>query len=257
MSYPRNNFERAFLSNRAARILLALLLTDLALIIVYLMTYEHSAASVVSAFHLDFERNVPATYSAIKLVAAGAVALVCAVIDRHRHFKLAFAGYWMAWLAVGSLLILMGVDEYIAYHEGFGQELYDWGFIPNGSNTISGYAWPWTVYGAAFAVLIGIPLAILIWNILSDNRGLFRLLLLAGFLFVAGALGFENIRVYMVSYHEGLGANVLMVMEEFCEMAAVSLVVYVFLRYRAERLTEREKERVSFSRQAGSSEGAA
>jgi hypothetical protein len=133
----------------------------------------------------------------------------------------------------------MGIDEYLAYHEGFGQLLYDWGIIAYGKNTIGGYAWPWTVYGATFALVVGIPAAVFTNRIFSRHRCLFYLLLIAGFIFVSGAIGFENIRVYLISYREGYGSNITMILEELCEMMAVSLVVFVFLRYRGERIAER------------------
>jgi len=232
--YPRGGSP----ANRAARVLLLLLSFDMILSIIYLLTYEHSSSSLGAAFHLDFEHNVPSVYSSVKLLLAGVAALACVAVDRGGRAGRFLPSVPLLWLMIGAVLLLMGVDEYVSYHEGFRPLLNDIGILAPGEDTIAGYAWPWTVYGAAFSLAVGVPAALMTRRVFRPRPGLFRVLLAAGLVFVAGALGFENIRVYMVNYHEGLFANVLMIMEELCEMTAVSLVVYVFLRYRGERSRE-------------------
>jgi hypothetical protein len=231
-------FLNPALKTWAGRLLLLLVAIDLSLSLTYLLVLDNTSDALTAMFHLDFEENVPATYSAVKLIFAGLAVFACISVDRGRRFAGRLLSYRDMWLIIGMILVLMGVDEYNSYHEGFGKLLYDWGIVAQGKHTIAGYAWPWTVYGALFALAVGIPAALFTRKAFARHRYLFRLLLLAGFLFVAGALGFENIRVYLVSFHESIGANVFMVMEELCEMLAVSLVVFVFLRYREERLME-------------------
>lgn len=233
-------FHLPALRGRAGRGLLLLLSIDLLLAVTYLSLLDRSSDELTALFHLDFEKNIPAYYSALKLVFAGLAVFACAAVDGGRRFIGGRLPSSAVWLPIGAVLVLMGYDEYRAFHEGFGRMLYDVGIIAPGETTIAGYAWPWTVYGGAFALVVGAPAAYLTWKAFARQRYLFRLLLTAGLVFVAGALGFENIRVYMVNYHGEFGANILMVMEELCEMLAVSLAVFVFLRYREERLGEEE-----------------
>lgn len=243
-------FQNPALKSWAGRWLLLLISIDLLLALAYLLMLDRSPDDLTALFHLDFEKNIPATYSTLKLTFAGLVVFGCAAVDRRMRFAGQLLSYRAMWLAIGTVLVLMGFDEYRSFHEGFGRALYDRGIIAQGETTIAGYAWPWTVYGGAFALAVGAPAAYFTWKAFGRYRYLFRLLLAAGLVFVAGALGFENIRVYMMNYHNDLGANVLMVMEELCEMLAVSLAVFVFLRYREERLGEMAESVVEIPAQA-------
>jgi hypothetical protein len=205
---------------------------DLLLAIVYVMTYESSSFFLSEAFHLDHEKNIPSTYSAAKLIFAGLVVFACISVDIKSKIYRGIVSAGQLWFVIGSILVMMGVDEYLTYHERLGQLLFDLGAMSAGETTIAGYAWPWTVYGAFFVLVVGAPLAFFTWRAFSRYRYLFHLLLLAGAVFVAGSIGFENLRVYSIHYHGSMAANLLVTLEETCEMAAVSLVIFVFLRYR-------------------------
>ena len=223
---------------RAFWVLGLLLCIDLFLSVTYLFTYESSSQYLAGAFHLDHEKNIPSTYSAIKLVFAALAVFACISVDVKSKRARGLLSRPQLWLIIGSVLLLMGFDEYLTYHERLKSAIFELGIMAPGETTIAGYAWPWTVYGAAFVLFVGVPVAFLTRRAFSRHRCLFRLLLLAGVVFVAGAIGFENLRVYSIHFHGAMAANVLVILEETCEMVAVSLVVFVFMRYRGERLLE-------------------
>jgi drug/metabolite transporter (DMT)-like permease len=242
---------------RALWVLGMLLCIDLLLSVTYLVTYEGSSSYLSGAFHLDHEKNIPSTYSALKLIFAGLAVFACISVDaksRQRHSLLSRP---QLWLVIGTILMLMGFDEYFTYHENLRSVLFDLEIMSPGETTIAGYAWPWTVYGGAFVLIVGVPVALFTRRAFSPHRNLFRLLLLAGAIFVIGALGFENLRVYSIHYQGAAVANLLVTLEETCEMVAVSLVIYVFLRYRGERLLELESVDESLAVPSLTREGAA
>lgn len=225
---------------RAVRVLALLVAVDLLLVATYLVTYEGSSRYLAGAFHLDHERNIPSTWSAIQLLFASIAAFACMPVDARANLFRGFAPARHLWMAIGALLLLMGLDEYLTYHENLKSIVFELGIMQPGETTIAGYAWPWTVYGAVFVVLVGVPAALLTRRAFRKHRYLYSLLLFAGIIFVAGAIGFENLRVYSIHYRGAAAANAMVTLEETFEMVAVSLVVFVFMRYRAERKREAE-----------------
>lgn len=224
---------------RALRVLKILVAVDLLLVLIYALTwhgdYSHTLAKV---FHLDQEWNIPSTWSALQLILAGAAVLACIPVESGSQLVRGLLPARYVWVAVGTLLMLMGVDEYLTWHENLKSIIFELGIMQPGETTIDGYAWPWTVYGVVFVIFVGIPLAVLTRRVLAGHPSLFRILLLAGAVFCLGALGLENLRVYSINYQEEAAANMLVILEETSEMIAVSLVVFVFMRYRAERQQE-------------------
>ena len=225
---------------RALWVLVLLVAIDLMLAVTYVLTYESSSQLLSGAFHLDYEQNIPSTWSAAQLLFASFAVLACIPVDARSKLCRSSLPCWHLWLFIGSVLLLMAIDEYVTYHERLRSVIFSLGIMSPGEATIGGYAWPWTIYGAVFVLVVGVPAAIFSWQAFSRQRYLFHLLLLAGLVFVAGAIGFENLRVFSINYHGAMAANLLVTLEETCEMVAVSLVTFVFLRYRGERLLEKE-----------------
>lgn len=238
-------FNKAVVPGRAVRVLILLVAVDLALTVIYLWTYEGSSRYLAEAFHLDHERNIPSTWSALQLLFAGLTVFACIPVDARARLVRGLLPRRYLWLAIGSLLALMGADEYFTYHENLRSIIFDLGMMSPGETTIAGYAWPWTVYGVAFVLLVGVPLAVLTWQAFARNRRLYYLLLFAGALFVTGAIGLENLRVYSIHYHGSAAANAMVTLEETFEMVAVSLVAYVFMCFRTGLLLKADAARGS------------
>lgn len=219
--------------SRAVVLLAVMLALDGLILVLYLFTLDHPDESVTRLFHVDIEKNVPSSYSAIKLLLAGLAALACIAPDEGRRFTR--MTYRDVWIIFAIVLFLMGADEYFSFHEGFGDIFYQLKIITD-DIPLGGYAWPWTIIGGAVAAVVGIFGAYYTYSIFAGRRYLFYFLVLAGALFVTGSVGLENYGVYLDNFHASAGANTMMGVEELLEMASVSLAILVFLRYREERL---------------------
>ncbi len=159
-------------------------------------------------FDLDREDAIPTWFSSTVLLLASGLLLAVARVAYRTADRL--AGYWLG-LAAGFLVLSM--DEVAGFHETFN----------SATDT------PWTLAGAALVVIIG----------LGYSRFLIRLpahlrwrLLLAGTLFVGGAIGVERGADYYVDVYgtDNLGYNLLTALEETLEMlGAIALVQTLLL----------------------------
>lgn len=227
--------DRPSWHSRAVVLLVVMLALDTLILVLYLFTLDYPDESVTRLFHVDIEKNLPSTFSAIKLLLAGLAALACIGPDEGRRFTR--MTYRDVWLIFAIALILMGVDEYLSFHEGLGDIFYRLKIITD-EIPLGGYAWPWTIIGGALAAVVGAFGVYSTYRMFAGRRYLFFLMVLAGALFVTGSVGLENYGVYLDNFHASAGANTMMGVEELLEMASVSLAIFVFLRYREERLAE-------------------
>lgn len=220
-------------------LLISMLLADMLMLALYFISLKYASEPVIRLFHVNIEKNIPSTYSALKLLLAGVVACSCAGLAGDKRIsRVASRNVWMA---VGTILTLMAADEYFALHEQIDTIFYQLGLV-TGELPLGGYAWPWTIIGGLSVLTVGIPLAIYMYRIFSGSRLLrllYLLLFFAGSVFVLGAIGLEDLDYYQYAFHGSAGTNIIMGLEESLEMAAVSLVVFVFVRYREERLRPR------------------
>lgn len=220
---------------RAVYLLGLMLLIDALMILLYWIGLQNENDAVTRLFHVDIEKNVPSTYAAVKLFLAGFAAFFCIPVDSERRFNR--MTYRDVWLITGTVLILMSFDEFFSFHEKIDIWFYRLKIITD-EVPLGGYAWPWTILGAVFALVVGGFVAWLLYRVFAGRRWLFWLLALSGAVFVFAAIGVENYDYYSFVHRESAGTNFIMGLEELLEMVAVSLVTFVFLRYRGERLLE-------------------
>lgn len=125
---------------------------------------------------LDGEQTIPTLYSSVVLVAcAGLVALigwgVKPAVDR------------MAWRALAVVFLAAGIDEFAAIHERAIEPIRDGLAISSGP-----LYYAWVLPGAAAVVILTAVFSGFLWRLPADTRVRY---LIAGALFVGGALGFE------------------------------------------------------------------
>lgn len=235
-AYRRPADMLAGIDRTAVYALVLMLLLDISMILLYALTLDDPAAA--RYFHVDIEQNVPSTYSAIQLLLAGFAAYACIPVEGDRRVgRITFRG---AWVFIGTLLMLMAADEYLAIHERIDEMAFNLG-ITSQAMPLGGYAWPWTVIGLLTVLVVGIPVAMLLYRVFEGHRHLYVLLFFAGAVFVAGAIGVEDLDSLLYFLYGGEGTNFLMGLEELMEMVAVSLTIFVLLQYRSDRLREGER----------------
>ncbi len=198
----RNAVEAYFLETDKTKIALhaffLLLFLDLMLQLAFMILYGKRAdlGLLYRLFHLDREYNVPSTFSALQLMLAGVAAIYCMKIEDKRDEPVKFFKY--VWLSVAMVLFLMGIDEYFSFHEDAELLLVNLNLMSSDyDNELGGFGYAWTIVMGVVVVSVGIPFLYYFLKIFTAYRYLLYVLILAGVVFVLGAIGMENIKVYI------------------------------------------------------------
>lgn len=180
------------------------------------------AESLYRVFNVNDEANVPTFFAGLLWLLAAAVAWRLTQLSRGDSRA------QRAWLGILVVCLLIAADESFALHE----RLIDPVREATGADGILHYAW--VIPYAVLALLVGLVLAPFVWRL---GRPVNRLIVLAGGIFVLGALGMELAEGYIAS---GLDDDVtttptfiaLYTIEETLELVGVSLFIYALLLQR-------------------------
>lgn len=170
-------------------------------------------------FSLDEESNVPTFYSAILLLAAS---FLLFVISREMGERGdADARRWL-WLSV--IFLCMAVDEAAAVHELLIRPMQQFLSLPGL------FFYSWVIAGFVATLVVALLYYRFLMNLPRDTKVRF---LVAGVIFVAGALGVEMIGGWYISrFGEYDTAYALITtVEELLELAGVSIFIHALVRF--------------------------
>jgi hypothetical protein len=184
---------------------------------------------LVGYFDFNGESNIPAFFSSIILLIAGGLLLLIHTQQKNyteskptRH-----------WLILGWIFMFMAVDENVQIHEHIAD------FVrPQLGNDLSGLLhWAWVV---PYAILTLAVVAYFIGFVLRLPPYTRNLIIVAGALFVTGALGLELVEGYLYKRYgiDHLYNRILYCIEELMEMTGVVLFIYALLYYLAMHRTQ-------------------
>lgn len=172
-------------------------------------------------FNLNSEISIPAWYSSVTLLLCSLLLAVIFFAKRKNEDR--FALHW----AVLSLIFLyLSMDEGAHIHETIGTTLnlrltgITHGFIH----------YTWVIYGIALVVIVASGYLKFLAHLPRKTSSLF---ILAGFIYVAGALGMEmvNGRYFELHGSQNFRYQMMTVAEEFLEMAGIVIFIYALLSY--------------------------
>jgi hypothetical protein len=185
----------------------------------------HVRETVVRLAWLDEECNIPAWYSAGLLLACSFLLVIIA--SAHRQLG---DGYAARWLGLSLIFGFLSLDETAQLHElsiaPLRQVFHPTGFL----------YYPWIILG-------GIGLALFLLSYLRFlaklPRRTWRLFVLAGVLFVGGALGVEAVSAKLASLHgeHTSSYHAITTLEELLEMAGLVVFIYALLDYISRQFT--------------------
>jgi hypothetical protein len=183
--------------------------------------YHHEdLGGYVRLFYVDEEGNVPTAYSGLVWLLCAGVAGMIAVTKQRLSDR--FTRQWK-WLAF--IFLYLALDEIAAIHEmcvgPLRQSLHVGGLL----------YFTWVIPGALLLTVVAISYLKFLKHLPTKIR---NLLLLAGALFVTGALGIEMIGGWYSELH-GAQADLIYALtatvEEACEMLGVLTLFYALLSY--------------------------
>lgn len=171
-------------------------------------------------FNLVNEANVPAWFSSMLLLLSAVLLTIAAARERQaagrdvRH-----------WAGLAGIFFYLSVDEAAQIHEML--TLFD-GLHPAGI-----FYYSWVIVGAGFVGLVGVLYFGFLLRLPAATRWLF---VVAGSLYVAGALGVEMLESryhYLNHTWTDLSYALLVGVEETLEMSGICLFIYAISAYLA------------------------
>ncbi len=180
---------------------------------------------VVRLINVNRESSLPTWYSSTLLFTCAALLAVIAYAQRFRH-----APYARHWSGLAVLFLYLSIDEGAEIHEKLTPPVRD------ALHTTGFLYFGWVVAGALFVVVIGLLYLSFVIHLPSRTRAL---VILAGALYVGGALGLDSVGA-KDWYEEGgtsLGYSAIGTVEELCEMLGLVVFIYALLTYAASLFT--------------------
>lgn len=170
-------------------------------------------------FYVDAEKNIPSFYSMCTL-------LFCSILLATIAYAKKVAGnrYVPYWGALSIIFLYLSWDEAFSIHE---QVI---GPLRSAFNTSGFLYFAWVIPGSIFVLLC----LLAFWGFLCAlPKKTRRLFLMAGTIYVAGALGMEIINGYYVSLYgqQNIGYAILTTLEECFEMLGIAVFIYALLSY--------------------------
>lgn len=171
----------------------------------------------VRLFSVDYEGNIPTWYSSILLLACASLMALIAAIPHKMEVITA-----RLWTGLAIIFVLLSLDEAAAIHDRMSVPIREW-------LDVTGYlSFAWVIPGSAFLLIFLLVYLRFWWRLPRPIRNAF---LLAGALYVGGALGFEAISANQV-YIEGetsLTYFLIATVEELLEMWGIIALLYGLL----------------------------
>lgn len=202
---------------------LSCLLTLLHLVTGFLRwLFDHPLVDATGIFDVGGDSTIPTWYSALMLCICSALSIFIGwtkLRERERYGK--------KWITIGSIFLLMSIDEVSRIHETLGDTF---GKLVQINDSTGLLHYEWVILG--FLLVLGVALYCLplVVNLPRDIKTLF---IVSATVYVLGGLGIEMINgrteyVYgsrTILYAVGTG------FEELCEMLGTSLFIYSFAVY--------------------------
>lgn len=184
----------------------------------------HWAYRLSNMFSVNREGNIPSWFNASLLLTA------CLLSTTIARYQLAQQLPWRRyWVGLAILFLYLTLDEAGEIHEIFTIPLQE------ALDTKGHLNFAWVLVGIPFALMMGV---IFLPFVLALPRHITILFLLAGGIYVGGAVGIESISANIWYENDGptLTFSTVGAVEEFFEMTGVSLMIYGLLIYLSEHV---------------------
>ncbi len=206
--------------------------TQILTFIVLFLTLENLAAlflfdylsypwlmSVQKVFDVTFERNIPTWYASSTLLLSAFILAIIAFAKKKEG-----ARFVLHWTAMSFIFLYLSFDEAFEVHEGW--------IIPLRTYFGAGgfFHFAWVIPAIAFVLIFVLAYLRFLIDLPVSTR---RLFLIAGALFVGGALGLEMFQGYYLLNYGMYNTPFLIIttVEEFLEMLGIVVFIHALMSY--------------------------
>ena len=186
-------------------------------------------------FDVGEEESIPTWYSSFTLLLSSILLAVIAAVKRMRGDR-----YTLHWIGLSLIFLFLSMDEVVRIHEATGRDEVRF-FVHNLTGlTFGGFTYFfWVVPGTAFVLIFSLAYLRFLVDLPRNTR---RLFLVAGILFVGGALGLEMLSARVVSIYgiedwEKVGGlpkilvGIQTSIEELLEMLGIVVFIHALVAY--------------------------
>lgn len=212
---------------RPRKVFQLLMFTAIALIGANLMAHliryligDSTPNRLLRLFDVNSEANIPTFFSVGILLTAAYLLYAVAVVSKRQSRP-----FVIHWYMLSALFVLLAVDEFMQLHE-----LVSWGLARSiGIDDVRKY-YVWVIPGILFLLGITATFYRFLFHLPALLR---RRLLLAGAIFVGGAVGLEIVAAFHAFYNEisNLPHSFIFTVEELCEITGVIVMIWALLHY--------------------------
>lgn len=174
---------------------------------------------LVPLFNFNEEQSVPTWFSAMLLAICAALLGIIAAAQRRA------GGPHLWWTTLSLVFLYLSMDEALALHERLNRPVRDL------LHTSGALYYAWVIPYALFALVL---LAFSIKPLRSLSPDTRDRLVLAGLLFVGGAMGMEIVGSYLATHNQmrvTLLSDVVMTLEEMLELSGTIVLVYALMKH--------------------------
>lgn len=182
-------------------------------------TGHDTVFGIIPLLYVDYEANLPTWYSSIALLTASVVVCFIALSKRAQKDR-----YTFHWFFLSGLFFLLSVDEVATIHECAIEPMRK---LIDASGVLH-YAW--VIPGGIFVLMVGGFMMRFVFSLPARTRNLF---MIAGAVFVGGAIGVEMISAFHAFSHgeKNLLYSLIITFEEAMEMLGVIIFIHANLEY--------------------------
>ena len=174
-------------------------------------------------FRLDKETNIPTLYSSLALAFCSILLAIIGYMKRAINYN--YTGYWKA---LSLIFLYLAIDEMCSFHETF--------MILRSILKAGGLLYfTWVIPGSIFVAVFVLIFWRFIQSLPKKTKNLF---IIAGTMYVGGAIGMEMIGGYHVEAYGRATPmySLITTIEESLEMFGIAVFIYALLSYIASHL---------------------
>jgi len=169
-------------------------------------------------FNIDEEWNLPTFFSVFLFIF---IAIILYIIFKTLHREKKKNTFY--WLSLSILFILLGIDESVAIHERFIEPLRDW------LNLSGIFYYGWVILGILFIFVIFILYIKFLKSLTPKIR---NWIILAGIVYIAGALGMEMVGGWYFEIHDNdFLYQIIVTVEEVLEILGLIIFIKTLLSH--------------------------